>query len=184
MVARDDLPEGGAHSIAAILRAVKQENPGVTTEVLTSDLGGSESALDLVLQERPEIFNHNIETVRTLSPRVRHRATYDQTLAVLRHAKASQLTLHIKSGLMVGLGETSQEVEETLSDLHAAGCSIVTIGQYLQPNRHKLLVKEFVTPLQFDAYATLGRKIGIAQMYCGPFVRSSYHAHEALVEKN
>ena len=178
MVARDDLADGGAAHLAAIIREVRAENPGVTIEVLTSDFAGNFSAIDLVLEEKPEIFNHNIETVRALSPRVRHKAEYDRTLSILRHAKDSKKTDFVKSGLMVGLGETREQVEETLRDLHAHGCDIITIGHYLQPHRHKLTVKSFVTPDDFKAYETYGYSIGVKQMYCGPFVRSSYNAHE------
>ncbi|MEN9343706.1 MAG: lipoyl synthase [Chlamydiota bacterium] len=183
MVARDDLEDGGALQIAAIIRTIRQENPGVAIEVLTSDFEGKTSSIDLVLQERPEVFNHNIETVRALSPRVRHKATYERTLLVLRYAKSQNLCDHIKSGLMVGLGETKDQVEETLLDLYQAGCSMVTIGQYLQSDHRKLLVKEFVTPEQFKAYELLAKKIGIEKVFSGPFVRSSYHAHE-MVENN
>jgi lipoyl synthase len=180
MVARDDLPDGGANHIAAIIRAVRGENPGVAIEVLTSDFCGHEAALDIVLNEKPDVFNHNIESVRSLTPRVRHKATYDRTLSVLRYVKASGLSRHVKSGMMVGLGETSAEVEETIKDLHAAGCDIITIGQYLQADQRKLLVKEFVTPEQFKLYEQFGISLGVREMVCGPFVRSSYHAHEAL----
>lgn len=177
MVARDDLPDQGASQIAAIIRAVRKENPSVTIEVLTSDFSGNFAALDLVLQEKPEIFNHNLETVRALSPRVRHKAEYDRTLAVLAHAKQSKQVLLVKSGIMVGLGETQPEVQESLEDLKQAGCDIVTIGQYLQASRSKLRVKQFVTPEQFKAYETYGLQIGIPHMYSGPFVRSSYNAN-------
>lgn len=177
MVARDDLDDGGATQFAQILKAIKKENPGITIEVLTSDFEGKTTSLDIVLDQRPAIFNHNIETVRALSPRVRHKATYDRTLSVLRYVKESAQVSHVKSGFMVGLGETASQVEETLYDLYSAGCSIVTIGQYLQPNQKKLLVKEFITPEQFKIYEQMGKTIGIKQMHCGPFVRSSYHAH-------
>lgn len=177
MVARDDLPDQGASQIAAIIRAVRKENPSVTIEVLTSDFSGNFAALDLVLQEKPEIFNHNLETVRALSPRVRHKAEYDRTLAVLAHAKQSKQVLLVKSGIMVGLGETQPEVQESLEDLKQAGCDIVTIGQYLQASRSKLRVKQFLTPEQFKAYETYGLQIGIPHMYSGPFVRSSYNAN-------
>ncbi len=178
MVARDDLPDQGAAHIAEIIRAVRAECPGVSIEVLTSDFSGAPSSLDTVLKERPDVFNHNIETVRELTPRVRHKATYERTLFVLRYAKESGLADHIKSGIMVGLGETPSQVEQTLLDLYQAGCDIITIGQYLQPGQKKLLVKEFVTPAQFKYYEDYGHSIGIKQMFCGPFVRSSYHAHE------
>ena len=178
MVARDDLPDGGAEHIAQIIRTIREECPGVSIEVLTSDFSGENASLNIVLKERPDVFNHNIETVRDLTPRVRHKATYDRTLAVLDYVRNSQLAAYVKSGIMVGLGETPGQVEETISDLHRVGCSIITIGQYLQAGPKKLLVKEFVTPEQFKRYEEYGHAIGVKQMYCGPFVRSSYNAHE------
>jgi lipoic acid synthetase len=178
MVARDDLPDGGASHIATIIRTVRHECPGVAIEVLTSDFSGSESSLDLVLNERPDVFNHNIETVRALSPRVRHKATYDRTLAVLSYVKQSRKTSFVKSGIMVGLGETEEQVKETITDLKNAGCDIITIGQYLQADQRKLLVKEFVTPETFKKYEVFGLSIGFKKVYSGPFVRSSYHARE------
>lgn len=177
MVARDDLPDFGASHIAAIIRAVREHNPETTIEVLTSDFSGDFAALDLVLQEKPEIFNHNIETVRGLSPRVRHKAQYDRTLAILAHAKQSGHSVFVKSGIMVGLGEQPEEVEQTILDLQQAGCDIITIGQYLQASKVKLLVKKFVTPEQFKAFAGFGLKNGVKFMYSGPFVRSSYNAN-------
>lgn len=177
MVARDDLPDFGAAHIAAIICAVRSENPDVSIEVLTSDFSGSTAALDTVLAEAPEIFNHNIETVRSLTPRVRHKATYDRTLEVLRHAKQSGRTAFVKSGIMVGLGETEEEVKETIRDLYAAGCDIITIGHYLQADRHRLSVKSFITPESFKAFEEYGKYLGVKYMYCGPFVRSSYNAH-------
>ncbi len=176
MVARDDLEDGGAAHIAEVVRTVREQVPGTTLEVLTSDFAGNTHAWDTVLDASPEIFNYNIETVRALTPRVRHKATYDRTLTLLRHLKASGKQDLIKSGLMVGLGETTEQVHETLRDLKEAGCNIVTMGQYLQPNRHKLRVQSFVTPEQFKAYEEYGYSIGIKHMYCGPFVRSSYNA--------
>lgn len=176
MVARDDLPDEGASHIAAIIRRIRQENNGVTIEVLTSDFSGRLDLLDVVLLEKPEIFNHNIETVRSLSPRIRHKAQYDRTLSVLHHAKSSQKSLFVKSGIMVGLGETEKEVQETLQDLFQAGCDIVTIGQYLQASKQKLRVKDFITPQQFKKYEDYGLKIGLKHVYSGPFVRSSYNA--------
>ncbi|MCP5492207.1 MAG: lipoyl synthase [Chlamydiales bacterium] len=180
MVARDDLPDQGAAQIAAILEAIRQENPGCTTEVLTSDFNGKMESLDIILDVNPEVFNHNIETVRALTPKVRHVATYDRTLSVLRHAKASGKSRFVKSGLMLGLGETKEQVHETLHDLKEAGCDIVTIGQYLQADRGKLVVKSFVTPEEFAAYRDYGQSIGIKNVYSGPFVRSSYNANLLL----
>jgi len=176
MVARDDLPDQGAGHMARIVRAVREHNTDVTVEVLTSDFSGNFEALDVVLQSRPEIFNHNLETVRSLSPRVRHKAEYERTLRVLKRAKDSGLPIFVKSGLMVGLGETAGEIEEAIRDLHGAGCDIITIGQYLQASSRKLRVKEFVPPEQFKHYEEYGLKLGVKHMYCGPFVRSSYNA--------
>ncbi len=177
MVARDDLPDQGAGQIALIIRAIRKENPGVTIEVLTSDFSGDVKLLYTVLEERPEIFNHNIETVRSLSPRIRHKAEYDRTLNVLRSAKDSGKVIFVKSGIMLGLGETEIEVKETIDDLAQAGCNIITMGQYLQASSSKLRVKEFVHPDQFKVYENYGLKKGVKHMYCGPFVRSSYNAN-------
>lgn len=178
MVARDDLPDGGAAHMAAVTRAIREVNEGCTIELLTSDFQGDFGSVDLVLDARPEIFNHNIETVRSLTPRVRHKATYDRTLSVLAYAKQSQKVQFVKSGIMVGLGETEEAVKETILDLYNAGCDIITIGHYLQPSQHKLRVKAFVSPETFKDYEQFGLKAGVKQMYCGPFVRSSYNAHE------
>lgn len=182
MVARDDLPDGGSAHLAKVMHEVRRVNPEATVEVLTSDFAGDTHAWQTILEAKPEIFNHNIETVRELSPRVRHRATYDRTLELLRFASTQkkEAAMKIKSGLMVGLGEKEEQVLQTLRDLKEAGCDIVTIGQYLQPNRQKLLVKSFVHPDQFKKYETYGYKIGFSYMYCGPFVRSSYNAHLGL----
>lgn len=176
MVARDDLPDGGANHLAQIIQAIHTQLPLCTVEVLTSDFEENTKAIDQVIEAGPKIFNHNIETVRAWTPRVRHKATYDRTLSVLAYVKQKAPHLLVKSGLMVGLGETDAEIEETLKDLHQVGCDIVTIGQYLQPNRKKLRVKAFITPEQFKHYTNYGHALGIAHMYCGPFVRSSYNA--------
>ncbi len=176
MVARDDLDDYGASHIAAIISEVRKENSLATIEVLTSDFCGDTDALDKVLLEKPDVFNHNIETVRRLTPKIRHKATYDTTLSVLRHAKQSSRSRFIKSGIMVGLGETLDEVKETLVDLKEAGCDIVTIGHYLQASRLKLPVKAFITPDDFLDLAKFGENIGIDHVYSGPFVRSSYNA--------
>lgn len=180
MVARDDLPDQGASQIGAIITATRENSPGCTIEVLTSDFQGNLEALQALLKFSPEIFNHNIETVRRLSPRVRHKATYDRTLLILKEAKASGLPSFVKSGIMVGLGETEEEVKETIRDLHSAGCDIITIGQYLQASRKRLKVKDFIHPDLFKAYADYGLSLGVTEMYCGPFVRSSYNAGKIL----
>lgn len=181
MVARDDLPDGGAHHLVSVMEAVRKRVPEATIEVLTSDFAGNKDSLQIVLEAQPEIFNHNVETVRELTPRVRHTATYDRTLGVLRYARDhGELGLLVKSGLMVGLGESEEQVKTTLRDLRDAGCDIITIGQYLQPNKRKLLVKAFVPPEQFKKYEEYGYSLGVKHMYCGPFIRSSYNAGEVL----
>lgn len=177
MVARDDLPDQGASHIGKIVKTIRAHHPHVTIELLTSDFSGNLTALDLVLAEKPEVFNHNLETVRALSPRVRHKAEYERSLQVLSHAKASQKCRFVKSGLMVGLGETQEQVEEAITDLAQAGVDIITIGQYLQADRKKLRVKEFVPPALFDHYRNFGEKLGVRHVYAAPFVRSSYNAH-------
>lgn len=184
MVARDDLPDGGSGHLARVIAAVRKHVKDATIEVLTSDFKANHHALDIVLDSMPEIFNHNIETVRELTPRVRHTATYDRTLEVLSYVKehAKNAQMFVKSGLMVGLGETEEQVFQTIRDLKDAGCDIITMGQYLQPNRRKLLVKAFITPEQFKVYEEYGYSIGVKHMYCGPFVRSSYNA-DLIIKK-
>lgn len=186
MVARDDLSDGGANHLAAVIHEIRLHVPDTTLEVLTSDFNGNFDAVDIVLNTQPDIFNHNIETVRELTPRVRHKATYDRTLNVLKYAKSKRKNPHmlVKSGLMVGLGETQSQVHETLQDLISSNCDIVTIGQYLQPNSHKLLVKSFVTPDEFKEYELYGYHLGFKHMYCGPFVRSSYNANLVIQQAN
>lgn len=174
MVARDDLPDQGASHIAEIIEAIREKKKESSIEVLTSDFSGNFKALDLIIKAQPEIFNHNIETVRRLTPHIRHKALYDRTLSVLSYVKGK--VPFLKSGMMVGLGEKSQEVESTIKDLHEVGVDIITIGQYLQPTRRKLLVKSFIEPKQFKAYEDFGHDIGVPYMYAGPFVRSSYNA--------
>ncbi len=183
MVARDDLPDGGAGHLAAIIAKVREEVTDATIEVLTSDFCGNQESLDSIISCNPEVFNHNIETVRELTPRVRHKATYERTLGVLRYVRNNaKMTMLVKSGLMVGLGETEEQVKSTLRDLHDVGCDIITMGQYLQPNNNKLLVKAFITPEQFKKYEEYGYSLGVKHMFCGPFVRSSYNAD--LIYKN
>lgn len=186
MVARDDLSDGGAAHLSKIILEIRNQVPEATIEVLTSDFNGNFKALDCIFDAEPEIFNHNIETVRELTPRVRHIATYERTLATLEYAKKHHRNsrLLIKSGLMVGLGETKEQIHATLHDLKNAGCDIVTIGQYLQPNQRKLLVKAFITPDEFKHYEEYGYRIGIKHMYCGPFVRSSYNANLVIEQAN
>ncbi|HEY4832882.1 MAG TPA: lipoyl synthase [Waddliaceae bacterium] len=188
MVARDDISDGGALHLSKVIKVVRKQSPESTIEVLTSDFYGNKESLECIFAVQPEIFNHNIETVRELTPRVRHTATYDRTLEVLSYIavkkRAADSPILVKSGIMVGLGETETQIHQTIEDLYDAGCSIITIGQYLQPNRHKLRVKDFIHPDQFKKYEKYGHSIGIPYMFCGPFVRSSYNANLVFKQAN
>ena len=178
-VARDDLADGGAAHFRATIEAVRRQNPGIVIEVLVPDFLDKDASLQMVLDTRPDIFNHNLETVRRLTPAVRSRAEYDRSLAVLRKAKAwSGETIYTKSGLMLGLGETELELLEAMADLRLAKCDILTLGQYLQPSRCHLPVVEYVTPGKFDEYGVKAKEMGFRHVASGPMVRSSYHADE------
>lgn len=178
-VARDDLEDGGAEHFKNTINAVRSLNPHCSIEVLVPDFNGSENSIMTVLSAKPEIFNHNIETVRRLTPTVRSKATYECSLRVLEIAKKQAISkVFTKSGLMVGLGETESEVIEAMKDLRKAGCDILTIGQYLQPSPKNLPVVEFVKPEQFERYAKIGYELGFVKVFSGPKVRSSYHAAE------
>lgn len=176
-VTRDDLPDGGAGHFAATIRALRHSAPEAKTEVLIPDFRGSAAALAAVLKAAPDVLNHNLETVRRLQPTVRPQAGYETSLGVLREAK--RLGAVTKSGLMVGLGENDLEVREAMRDLAEAGVSLLTVGQYLQPSRRHLPVARYVEPAAFDEMARWGREAGIAHVFAGPFVRSSYKAAEA-----
>jgi lipoyl synthase len=178
-VTRDDLPDGGASQFALTIQAVRRRLPGTTVEVLVPDFNGSLSALGTVVAAQPNVFNHNVETVARLSDQIRARAEYRRSLAVLTWARQHGLTT--KSGLMVGLGETSGEVIETMRDLRRAGCSRLTIGQYLQPTDHQLAVVDYVHPAVFDWYREVGQSLGFKEVMAAPLVRSSYHAAEACM---
>jgi lipoic acid synthetase len=178
-VARDDLADGGAEHFRQTIEAVRRLNPGIIIEVLTPDFNDRDDAIATVLAAAPHIFNHNLETVRRLTPSVRSRATYDRSLSVLRKVKArSGNAVYTKSGLMLGLGEGEDEVIVALEDLRAAGCDILTLGQYLQPTLRHLPVVEFVSPDQFAVYGRFARELGFVHVASGPMVRSSYHADE------
>lgn len=178
-VARDDLADGGAEHFRKTVEAVRNLNPGIVVEVLVPDFNEKDWAIDLVLEARPEIFNHNLETVRRLTPSVRSRATYDRSLAVLKKAKErSRGEIHTKSGIMLGLGETEEELWQALADLRAADCDILTLGQYLQPTLKHLPVASFVPPQKFAEYGDRAAKMGFVHVASGPMVRSSYHADE------
>lgn len=179
MVTRDDLPDGGACHVADIVATIKKELPTTTVEVLTSDFKGDTKSLITILDQKPDIYNHNVETTFSLSPKIRDIANYDRSLDVLRFAKKNILGhCYIKSGLMVGLGESQEEVFHTIEDLSDAGCDIITIGQYLSPSEKHYPVKRFVPPEEFLKYERFGHTIGVKLMVCGPFVRSSYHAEK------
>ncbi len=176
-VARDDLADGGSAHFARTIAAVRQKNPGIVVEVLTPDFNGKLDAIRTVLIARPEIFNHNIETVRRLTPSVRSRATYNRSLEVLRLAKKwADYPVATKSGLMLGLGERESEIFQTMDDLRAVKCDILTMGQYLQPTLCHLPVTEFVSPAQFASLQRQAESKGFQHVASGPMVRSSYHA--------
>ena len=175
-VARDDLKDGGASVWAATVRAIRHRNPNTAVEVLIPDFQGSNQHLDIVLEAKPDILNHNVETVERLQRPVRKTANYQQSLNVLRHAKGKSLTT--KSGIMLGLGETKEEIETCLRDMRDAGIDIITIGQYLQPTPKHLPLERWVTPEEFEYWKSFGLDIGFGVVESAPLVRSSYHAEE------
>ena len=177
-VNRDDLPDGGSHHFAQTVREVRKALPEAQVEVLTPDFCGDLEAVARVLDAGPHVFNHNMETVRRLYRRVRPQADYEQSLRVLRFANQYRPEALTKSGLMVGLGESSGEVEELMRDVLAAQVNVATLGQYLQPTRRNLPVAEYVTPAQFDRYRDYGMALGFKMVFSGPFVRSSYMADQ------
>ncbi|MFP3843539.1 lipoyl synthase [Priestia filamentosa] len=179
-VARDDLKDGGAQVFAETVRAVRSKNPFTTIEVLPSDMGGVEENLKMLMDARPDILNHNIETVRNLTKRVRARATYDRSLEFLRRAKEMQPDIPTKSSLMVGLGETKEEIIETMDDLRANNVDIMTIGQYLQPSKKHLKVQKYYHPDEFEELKNIALTKGFSHVEAGPLVRSSYHADEQV----
>jgi lipoic acid synthetase len=182
MVTRDDLPDGGASHVVATIRALRDRLPEVAVEVLVSDFGGDEAAIDAVAAARPDVFNHNVETVPRLYTDVRPQADYARSLAVLERAAQLAPGMPTKSGIMVGLGESPEEVEAVLRDLRAVGVTIVTIGQYLRPSQRHIEVAEFVPPEVFERYATTARALGFTGVASAPFVRSSYHAAEVAAQ--
>ena len=178
-VARDDLKDGGAEHFRQTIEKVRELNPNIVIEVLVPDFNESDASIENVLDANPHIFNHNLETVRRLTPSVRHRATYDRSLTVLKKVKEKRGdTIYTKSGIMLGLGETDDEVVVAMEDLRAAKCDILTLGQYLQPSLKHLPVIEFVAPEQFAALGRVARELGFVHVASGPMVRSSYHADE------
>ncbi|MFS0882461.1 lipoyl synthase [Metabacillus niabensis] len=180
MVARDDLKDGGAKVLAETVRAIRRKSPFTTVEVLPSDLSGEYDNLKILMDAKPDILNHNIETVRELTPRVRARATYERSLQFLKRAKEMQPNIPTKSSLMIGLGETKEQIIETMDDLRANDVDIITIGQYLQPTKKHLKVQKYYHPDEFNELREIALSKGFSHCEAGPLVRSSYHADEQV----
>jgi lipoic acid synthetase len=178
-VTRDDLPDGGADHFARCVLAVR-DRTGAAVEVLTPDFLGDSAAIDRVIAARPEVYNHNLETVPRLYRKVRGKADYHRSLALLRRVKDRASEMTTKSGLMLGLGESVAELFDVFADLRAAGCDVLTLGQYLAPTLRHIPVARFVPPAEFDSIAKRARLLGFKQVVAGPFVRSSYHADEMV----
>lgn len=187
-VTRDDLADGGAKHFADTIRAVRARSGRAVIEVLTSDFQGRSGQVETVLDARPDIFNHNVETVPRLYPQVRPQADYRRSLDVLAHAKQYSTRrgskLYTKSGLMVGLGESSEEVHQVMTDLRRVGCDILTIGQYLAPSDDHIPVSRYVEPVEFSAWQSAAETLGFAAVAAGPLVRSSYHAESLFQNRN
>jgi lipoic acid synthetase len=177
-VDRDDLKDGGADIWAQTIRAIRHQSPGTTLETLIPDFAGKWENLQVIIDVAPEIVSHNLETVRRLTKQVRIQAKYDRSLEVLFRLKKGNM--RTKSGVMLGLGESEEEIIETMTDLRSVGVDILTLGQYLQPTPKHLPVQEFITPERFDKYGQLGREMGFRYVESGPLVRSSYHAEKHI----
>jgi len=182
-VNRDDLPDGGSMHWVSAIRSIRSLNPEVSIECLVPDFDGITANADRVMQEAPEVLNHNIETVPSLYPAVRPQADYRRSLELIERAKAV-FRLSTKSGMMVGMGETGYEVAASLGDLRASLCDIVTIGQYLQPTAAHLPVNRYVSPEEFEEYKNMAESLGFRHVQSGPFVRSSYHAEEFVAARH
>lgn len=179
-VARDDLRDGGAGVYAETIRRVREENPYTTVEVLPFDFNGNKENIKLLMDAKPDILNHNIETVERLTPRVRAKAKYDRSLEMLRYCKELYPEIPTKSSIMIGLGETEEEILQTMDDLLANGVDILTIGQYLQPTRKHIKVEKYYSPLEFGKLRKIAMEKGFKHCQAGPMVRSSYHADEQV----
>lgn len=177
-VTRDDLPDGGAGHFAETIRQIKKKIPDAQVEVLIPDFMGSAEALGTVLRAKPDVLNHNLETVPRLYDRVRPGARYERSLELIRRVADYEADIPAKSGLMLGIGETDEEIRQTLGDLHRAGCRFLTLGQYLQPSDTHLPVDRYITPEAFENWRTVAEEIGFDRVASGPFVRSSYHAKD------
>lgn len=182
-VDRDDLPDEGSGHFARTIKTIKEHSPKLIVEVLTPDFKGNPLHVNRIVEAGPDVFAHNIETVRRLTPRVRDpRATYDQSLNVLKMAKSNTKKVYTKSSIMMGLGEEESEIMETLMDLRNVGCDVVTFGQYLQPTKRHLKVQRFVSPEEFDSWREKAEKMGFLYVASGPLVRSSYRAGEYFLK--
>lgn len=179
-VARDDLRDGGASVYAETIRRVREENPYTTVEVLPFDFNGNKENIKLLMDAKPDILNHNIETVERLTPRVRAKAKFDRSLEMLRYCKEFYPEIPTKSSIMIGLGETEEEILQTMDDLLANGVDILTIGQYLQPTRKHIKVEKYYSPLEFGKLRKIAMEKGFKHCQAGPMVRSSYHADEQV----
>jgi lipoyl synthase len=177
-VTRDDLSDGGASHFAKTIQAIREMDRKIRIEVLVPDFRGDWNSLNRVLQEGPDVLNHNMETVRRLYAEVRPQADYERSLSLLKRSKETYPKIRTKSGFMLGLGESREEVLDLFQDLRAAKCDFLTIGQYLQPHAHRLPVVRFIEPEEFKAYRKIGEEIGFKMVSSGPFVRSSFHASE------
>jgi lipoic acid synthetase len=181
-VTRDDIADGGSGHFAATIRALRETIAGVQVEVLIPDFQGDRSALETVLAARPDVLNHNMETVERLYAAVRPQADYGQSLQLLARVRSIDPAIPAKSGIMLGLGETEAEVRQTITDIYRSGCRLMTVGQYLQPTPKHLPVAEFIPPEAFDRWRRLAMDMGFEKVASGPFVRSSYHAGEMFRE--
>ncbi|MEQ8187587.1 MAG: lipoyl synthase [Candidatus Eremiobacterota bacterium] len=179
-VTRDDLPLGGAEHFSETVRAIKKISPGTKIEVLTPDFQGSKKAVETVISSEPDVFNHNVETVPSLYHAVRPQAIYERSIEVIKMAREINKDIIIKSGLMVGLGETKEEILSVIKDLVDAGCQILTIGQYLSPSRNHFPVDRYITPEEFIFFKEEGEKIGMKKVVSAPLVRSSYYRSDIL----
>lgn len=179
-VTRDDLEDGGADHIAKTISVLKRNINGINVEVLIPDFNGNMKSVVTVLSNQPDVFSHNIETVPSIFPKIRRVADYAVSIQILRDAAENSNDIFIKSGFMVGLGETENEAISLMEDLRKSHVSILTIGQYLQPTKNQVEVKEFITPAQFERYKKIGNELGFSQVFSGPFVRSSYRAAEVF----
>ena len=175
-VTRDDLPDGGASHFVRTIRAIRALDQRIKVEVLVPDFGGDLDSLGIVLEAGPDVLNHNVETIQRLYPEVRPQADYERSLSMLKRSKESYLNLLTKSGFMVGLGETKEEVLDLLGDLRETGCDFLTIGQYLQPRSDRLPVVRYIHPEEFEVYRKMGEEMGFKRVAAGPFVRSSFQA--------